>query len=185
MSGFGGTGSVSMDARILIAIVAAASIAVPAFAQTQPTRPSAYPTMPTFPSAFATAPLSPCYPPYRSDILISPRRGGYFDPASYCYSGTIYPSFSAVAPFEFPKTPNRKAETPGSESLDKDQAKSLIEGKGYLDVTGLEKDRHGIWRGNATMEDGRPVNVVLDLEGNIYSTLSRLHIRIEPPPSNR
>jgi hypothetical protein len=28
-------------------------------------------------SAFATAPLSPCYPSYRSDILIPPRRGGY------------------------------------------------------------------------------------------------------------
>jgi len=35
------------------------------------------------------------------------------------------------------------------------------------------------------MKDGRPVDVILDLEGNIYSELSRLYIRIEPPPSNR
>jgi hypothetical protein len=176
-----GTGSVKMYARNLISMVVAASITSPAFAQTQPTRPSAYRTIPTMPSAWATAALNPCYPShgYRGPLL------GYFNPSSPCYSGTIYPSYSAVTPFEFPKGPNRKAETPGSESLDKDQAKSLIEGKGYLDVTGLEKDRHGIWRGNATMEDGRPVNVVLDLEGNIYSILSRLHIRIEPPPTTR
>jgi Peptidase propeptide and YPEB domain len=174
-----------MNVRILILTVAAISNVAPAFAQTQPTRPSAYPTMPTFPSAFATAPLSPCYPSRRSDIWIAPRRWGFFDPASSCYSGTIYPSFSALAPSEFPKRPNPKAETPGSESLDKDQARSLIYGKGYLDVSNLEKDRRGIWRGKATMEDGRPVDVTLDLEGNIYSVPSRLHIRIEPPPPNR
>jgi hypothetical protein len=173
--------SVRMNVQIFIVTIAATSIGAPAFAQTQPTRPSAYPTMPTFPSAFATAPLSPCYPSHRPDVFISPRRGGFFDPASPCYSGTIYPSFSAVAPFEFPKSP--RAETPGSESLDKDQAKSLIDGKGYSDVSNLEKDRRGIWRGKATMEDGRSVDVTLDREGNIYSTLSRLQIRIEPPPN--
>ena len=175
------TGSVKMYARNFISMVVAASITSPAFAQTQPTRPSAYRTIPTLPSAWATAALSPCYPShgYRGPLL------GYFNPSSPCYSGTIYPSYSAVTPFEFPKGPNWKAETPSSESLDKDQATSLIVGKGYLDVTGLEKDTHGIWRGKAAMEDGRPVNVVLDLEGNIYSILSRLHIRIEPPPNNR
>jgi hypothetical protein len=174
-----------MNVLILIVMVAATSMVAPAFAQTQPTRPSAYPTMPTFPSAFATAPLNPCYSLRRSDIWLSPRRWGFFDPASPCYSGTIYPSFSAVAPSEFPKRPSPKAETLGSESLDKDQAKSLIEGKGYLDVSNLEKDRRGIWRGKATMEDGRSVDVTLDLEGNIYSVPSRLQIRIEPPPPNR
>jgi hypothetical protein len=35
------------------------------------------------------------------------------------------------------------------------------------------------------LEDGRAVDVTLDLEGNIYSEPSRLQIRIEPPPSNR
>jgi hypothetical protein len=61
-----------------------------------------------------------------------------------------------------------------------------IEAKGYLDVSGLEKDSRGIWRGNATIKDGRPVDVTLDLEGNIYSKLSsRFYIRIRPPPSER
>jgi hypothetical protein len=165
------TGSVKMNARDLIAIAVATTIAAPAFAQTQPTRPSAYATLPTMRSAWPTAPLSPC-----------PRSG--LNPTSSCYSGSIYPSYSAVAPFEFPKEPNPKAERPGSETVDADQAKSLIEGKGYLDVSHLEKDRRGIWRGKATMEDGRSVDVTLDLEGNIYSTLSRLQIRIEPPRSD-
>jgi hypothetical protein len=45
-----------MAARVLIAmLVAAAAFAGPVFAQTQPTRPSAYATVPTIPSAFATA----------------------------------------------------------------------------------------------------------------------------------
>jgi hypothetical protein len=123
-------------------------------------------------SAFPTAALSPCY------------ANSSFNPTSSCYTGTPYPSYSAVAPFEFPNSTNRPA-LPGSASLDEDQAKLRIEAKGYLDVSGLEKDSRGIWRGKATLQDGRPVNVTLDLEGNIYSELSRLYIRIEPPPSDR
>jgi hypothetical protein len=176
-----------MDARILITMLVT-SIAVPAFAQTLPTAPSAYPTMPTFPSAFATAPLSPCFPSYRY-FQRAVSRGyvgrlpGYFNPESPCYSGTIYPAYSAVAPSEY--RPGPRTESPGAEKLDESEARQRIEAKGYLDVSSLEQDRRGIWRGKATMEDGRPVNVTVDLEGNIYSTPSRLHIRIEPPPSNR
>jgi len=83
-----------------------------------------------------------------------------------------------VTPFELPKP---KAKSPRSDELDQDEARSQIEGKGYLDVSSLEKDRRGIWRGKATMNDGRSVGVILDLEGNIYE-LSLLHIRIEPAP---
>jgi hypothetical protein len=158
--------------RILIAAVLVASMTGPGSAQTQPTRPSAYPTLPTLRSAFPTAPLSPC------------PRDSSFNPTSPCYSGTPYPSYSAVGPFEFPNPTNRPA-LPGSASLDEDQAMLRIEAKGYLDVSRLEKDRRGIWRGKATLKDGRPVDVTLDLEGNIYSELSRLYIRIEPPPSSR
>ena len=74
---------------------------------------------------------------------------------------------------------------PGSENLNEEEAKLRIEAKGYLDVHGLEKDKRGIWRGKATLTDGRSVDVTLDLEGNIYSELSRLFIRIQPPHSNR
>ena len=177
-----------MATRILFSVLVIMSIAVPAFAQTQPTRPTAYPTMPTFPSAFATPPLSPCFPRYRnfdgSHRFSFGRSMEFSNPESPCYSGTIYPSYSAVTPSALPSTP--RAETEGSESLNEDQALQRIGAKGYLDISGLEKDKRGIWRGKATLDDGRPVDVTLDLEGNIYSVpSSRLRIRIEPPPSNR
>jgi hypothetical protein len=161
-----------MSMRILFAAVLVASMTGPGSAQTQPTRPSAYPTLPTMRSAFPTAPLSPC------------PRDSSFNPTSPCYSGTQYPDYSAVGPFVFPNPTNRPA-LPGSASLDEDQAKLRIEAKGYLNVSKLEKDQRGIWRGKATMKDGRSVDVILDLEGNIYSELSRLYIRIDPPPSSR
>jgi hypothetical protein len=55
---------------------------------------------------------------------------------------------------------------------DEAQAKSRIEAKGYLNVSGLQKNDRGIWRGHAILKDGRPVTVIIDLEGNIYSELS-------------
>jgi hypothetical protein len=179
-----------MATRILFSVLVIMSIAVPAFAQTQPTRPSAYPTMPTLPSAFATPALSPCFPRYRDFEVAGSRRFSfgrsleYLNPESPCYSGTIYPSYSAVTPSESPSSPRAKSE--GSESLNEHQALLRIGAKGYLDISGLEKDKRGIWRGKAILDDGRPVDVTLDLEGNIYSVpSSRLRIRIEPPPSNR
>jgi hypothetical protein len=140
--------------RILIAAVVAASIVGPAFAQTQPTRPSAYATTPTMPSAFATSAINPCY--------------SSFNPTSPCYTGTMYPSYSAITPSESPSRTNRQA-LPGADTLNEDQAKLRIEAKGYSNVSGLQKDNRGIWRGKATMKDGRSVTVILDLEGNIYS----------------
>ena len=80
----------------------------------------------------------------------------------------MYPSYSAITQVE---VPNRTDEKPlwGANSLSEDQAKLRIEAKGYLNVSGLQKDNHGIWRGDATMKDGSPVAVILDLDGNIYS----------------
>jgi hypothetical protein len=49
-----------------------------------------------------------------------------------------------------------------------DQAKSQIEAKGYSDVSGLQKDTKGKWRGKA-VKDGNPVNVILDVQGNIVA----------------
>lgn len=145
-------------------------VTMPVLAQTQPTRPSAnatYRTMSTFP----TAAISPCYP-YSS-----------FNPTSSCYTGTAYPSYSAVEPFEFPSPKNKLS--PAASMLDDKQAKLRIEAKGYLNVSNMQKDPRGIWRGTGNLKDGRTVDVVLDLEGNIYSEPSTLLIRIEPARPNR
>ncbi len=169
--------------RSAIAAIVLASTTGLAIAQTQRTPPSAYPTLPTMPSAFATAPLSPCYG--RRDFAFfgrpyGRRYGWSYNPTSPCYSGTPYPSYSAFEPREFP-TP-RKAALPGAANLSEEEAKSRIETKGYLEVSRLEKDARGIWRGKASLRDGRSVDVILDLEGNVYSELSSLYIRIERAP---
>jgi len=170
--------------RSIIAALVLASTTGLALAQTQRTPPSAYPTLPTMPSAFATAPLSPCYGrrgfaffdrPYRER-----RYSWSYNLTSPCYSGTPYPSYSAFEPREFPVP--RRAALPGAASLSEEEAKSRIESKGYLEVSRLEKDTRGIWRGKASMRDGRSVDVILDLEGNVYSELSSLYIRIERAP---
>ena len=158
-----------MDMRRAALTVVAVSISASAVAQTQPTRPTAYPTAPTMPSAFATSSINPC------------RAGSSFNPTSPCYSGTIYPSYSALPPlFEFPEKSGSK-DTMGAKNLDEDQARLQIEAKGYSKVANLERDSRGIWRGNAELKDGRSVHVTLDLEGNIYSELSRLVIEVRPP----
>ena len=163
--------------RTLITAAVMASISVPAFAQTQPTRPSAYSTIPTLPSAFPTSPLSPCYPSFGRWH----HRLGYFNRSSPCYSGTIYPSYSAAGPFEFARTPTLRAVRQGASRLNEAQARSRIQAKGYSNVSGLHRDRHGVWRGDATLKDGRPVEVTLDLQGNVYSKLApRVDIWIRP-----
>jgi hypothetical protein len=146
-----------MDMRILIAVAVFPLMAVPpAFSQTQPTRPFAYATTPTLHSAFATAALSPCYP------------NASFNPTSSCYTGTKYASYSALEPFESYNKRDQQA-GPGAETLDETQVRLRIEAKGYLNVSGLQKDHRGIWRGRAIMKDSTPVTVILDLEANIYS----------------
>ena len=81
-----------------------------AFAQTQPTRPSAYRTFATMRSGWVTAPLSPCYGYGRR------HRSSSFNPTSPCYTGTPYVYYSAFEPFEFGNPTNRAA-LPGSGRL--------------------------------------------------------------------
>jgi hypothetical protein len=163
------------DMRIIVAATVSVSMIAPALAQTQPTQRSAYATTPTMQSAWATAPLNPCFG--------RGQRSSSFNPTSPCFTGNPYPSYSALEPFDFPS--QTKKSSSGPSTIDEDEAKSRIEAKGYLDVSRLEKDARGVWRGNATIEDGRSVDVTLDLEGNIYSEPSTLYIRIEPAPLNR
>jgi hypothetical protein len=149
-----------MDMRTLLtAALLLAFVAGSALAQTQPTRSSAYATSATIASANPTSALSPCY--------------SGTNPTSPCYSGTSFPSYSAITPSEsVPYSTNPKAALQGANNLNEEQAKVRIEAKGYLRISGLRKDDRGIWRGKATMKDGRSVTVILDLEGNIYSEIN-------------
>lgn len=56
----------------------------------------------------------------------------------------------------------------GANSFTEGQARSRIEDAGYTDVTGLQLDDRGIWRGRA-MRSGQPVDVALDYRGNVIA----------------
>jgi len=54
----------------------------------------------------------------------------------------------------------------GANSFTRGEAQSAIEAKGYTQVSGLNKDAQGVWRGTA-MKDGRSVSVSVDYQGNV------------------
>ncbi len=66
------------------------------------------------------------------------------------------------------RTDDRTAGTPvpGANSFTEGQARSRIEDAGFSNVTDLQKDDQGIWRGKA-MQNGRPVSVGFDFKGNV------------------
>ena len=57
---------------------------------------------------------------------------------------------------------------PGANSFTEGQARGRIEAAGYTNVTELQKDDQGIWRGRG-MREGRQVNVALDFTGAVTS----------------
>jgi hypothetical protein len=67
-----------------------------------------------------------------------------------------------------PNATNPKAPVPGANSFTEGQAKSRIEANGFSNVSGLQKDADGVWRGKA-MKNGTSVTVGLDFQGNIVS----------------
>ena len=63
---------------------------------------------------------------------------------------------------------NPGAPAAGANSFTEAQAKSRIEAAGYTNISGLTKDKDGVWRGKGT-KSGATHNVGLDYQGNIVS----------------
>ena len=63
---------------------------------------------------------------------------------------------------------NPGAPAAGANSFTEAQAKSRIEGAGYSNISGLSKDKDGIWKGKAS-KAGTSVNVGVDYQGNVVS----------------
>lgn len=61
---------------------------------------------------------------------------------------------------------NSNAPVAGRNSFTEGQAKSRIEAAGYSEVSGLQKDDSGVWRGKAT-KAGKQSEVSLDFQGNV------------------
>lgn len=64
---------------------------------------------------------------------------------------------------------NSNAPVAGSNSFTQGQAKSRIEQAGYSDVSDLNKDDKGVWRGTAS-KSGTKSDVSLDFQGNVNSS---------------
>src|SRR4051812_46808525 len=63
---------------------------------------------------------------------------------------------------------NRQVNAPvaGANSFTQGEAQSRIEKMGFANVSDLNKDDDGVWRGRA-MKDGKTVDVSLDYQGNV------------------
>ncbi|MCK0198990.1 PepSY domain-containing protein [Ancylobacter sp. 6x-1] len=55
----------------------------------------------------------------------------------------------------------------GANSFTEHQAMKRIEAKGFTHVTGLAKDKDGVWRGKA-QKGGASHDVALDYQGNVF-----------------
>jgi hypothetical protein len=64
---------------------------------------------------------------------------------------------------------NPGAPAAGANSFTEAQAKSRIEAAGYSNVSGLRKDKDGIWRGKASRGSTTVIDVTLDYQGNVVS----------------
>ena len=67
-----------------------------------------------------------------------------------------------------PNANNPGAPAAGANSFTQAQAKPHIEKAGYSNVSGLIKDKDGIWRGKAS-KGGATVDVALDYQGNVVA----------------
>ena len=56
----------------------------------------------------------------------------------------------------------------GANSFTEGQARARLDRDGYAQITGLAKDKDGVWRGKA-MRGGSPVDVAVDYKGNIVA----------------
>jgi hypothetical protein len=62
--------------------------------------------------------------------------------------------------------PNPAAPVAGANSFTESQAKSRLETNGFSNVSALQKDANGVWRGKAN-KGGKAVDVSVDFQGNV------------------
>jgi hypothetical protein len=87
---------------------------------------------------------------------------------AYSQQTTTPPSTPITPPVTMPAPtpPAAGAPVAGANSFTETQAKARLETQGFTAVSGLTKDKDGIWRGKAT-KAGRGLNVSVDYQGNI------------------
>ena len=63
-------------------------------------------------------------------------------------------------------TPNPQAPVAGANSFTEGQAQTRLETNGFSNISGLQKDANGVWRGKA-QKGGQTVDVSVDFQGNV------------------
>ena len=136
-----------------------AAVSAPVLAQTSPATPDRNPPAATMQES--TRPVSP-----------APAPGTGMAPAPADRSGatSIGPATEGGQRAVTIDQGTRTAATPqpGANSFTEGQARSRIEAAGFSDVTELQKDDQGIWRGRG-MRNGQQTSVALDFQGNVTS----------------
>ena len=82
------------------------------------------------------------------------------------------------------EAPTAGTPQPGSNSFTEGQARSRMEDAGFRDVSDLQKDDQGIWRGRAT-RNGSPGGVALDFHGNVFGGAAAATPAVPPAATAR
>ena len=128
-----------------------AAVSAPAFAQTSPAAPDRNPPAATMQNSTNPAAQAPA-------------------PNDRTGATTVGPSTEGGQAAVRVDDGTRTAATPqpGANSFTEGQARSRIEAAGFTNVTELQKDDQGIWRGRGR-RGGQTVSVALDFQGNVTS----------------
>jgi len=91
--------------------------------------------------------------------------------AGAAFAQTVATTPQVNPPAVIATSPDAKGTVPpvaGANSFTEGEARSRLEGSGYINVTGLRKDDNSVWHGRA-MKGGNSVNVALDYQGTIVA----------------
>ncbi len=128
-----------------------AAVSAPALAQTSPAAPDRNPPAATMQNSTRPAAPAPAPSDRSGTTVVGPTTDG---------------GQSAVRVDDGSRT--AASPQPGANSFTEGQARSRIEAAGFCNVSELQKDVQGIWRGRG-MREGRQVNVALDFTGAVTS----------------
>jgi len=140
--------------RIFLAGLALPLLAMPAFSQSTTTSPATQPNT-VNPAAPRTSQAMPPLP--------TPMPSTTAKPAPMVMPGT---TSTTVPPLATTTPGTTMGVTPGANSFTESQARGRLTDQGYTAVSGLKKDKDGVWRGRAT-KDTKSMAVGVDYKGNI------------------
>jgi hypothetical protein len=132
--------------KFVMAVVAVPLLALPALAQTTATTPSTTPMAPTAP-ATTTGPMT------TAPMATSPAGANH---TAGTNSGIASDKMAASGGLA------------GANSFTEGQARSRLEKEGFSNVSGLAKDKDGVWRGKAS-KGAHEQTVGVDYKGNIVA----------------